>query len=290
VNDRARLIAGAFSQLTTNINYLMFPGALWLLHLPLPFVRRLHAAQATLETVVGDLIRERRALGQDTGDLLSMLLLAEDADHPGEKLSDQEIRDQVMTLFFAGHETTANALTWTWWLLARHPKIESALHTELDQVLAGRTPTFSDLPKLVLTEQIVREVLRLYPPVWALGRQTVQTVELDGFKVPPGSLILASQWLIQRDARWYPEPLAFQPGRWTPEFKAALPRFAYFPFGGGARSCIGENFAWMEFILVVATLAQRWRFTPTPDSARVLPLARITLHPDRPVQLQIRRR
>jgi cytochrome P450 len=280
-------IARGFNDMMSHLNDLIFPGATWLLRTPLPFARRLRRAQQILDDRVYQLIRGRRAAGSDTGDLLSTLLLAEDAERPGERLSDREVRDQVMTLFFAGQETAANALTWTWWLLATHPAAEAALHAELGRVLAGRDPVFADVAQLPYTNQIVSEALRLYPPVWSMGRQALADLELGGRTVPSGSLILAPQWLLHRDARWFAEPTTFRPERWTPEFRAALPRFAYFPFGGGPRSCIGEGLAWTEIILVVATLAQRWRFEAGPEGRQIRPTPRISLGPDRPVRLTL---
>jgi cytochrome P450 len=288
--DTARSISDAFGRLTAHVNRLAFPGAKWLLRTPLPFARRLRDAERLLNDTVLALIREHRERGEDTGDLLSMLLLTEDSERPGEHLSDAELRDQVMTLFFAGHETTANALTWTLWLLAQHPEAEATLHVELDRVIGGRAPAFEDVPRLVFTEQIVRETLRLYPPVWAIGRRTLADLTFNGLVVSRNSLVVASQWISHRDARWYPEPDAFRPARWTPEFRTALPRFAYYPFGGGPRSCIGENFAWTELVLIVATLAQRWRFAATSTTQKIRQHARITLHPDREVRLQLHRR
>jgi cytochrome P450 len=157
-------------------------------------------------------------------------------------------------------------------------------------VLAGREPTLEDFPKLVITEQIVRETLRLYPSIWTMGRRAMEDLTYAGQTLPKGALLVASQWLTQRDERWFSEPLEFRPQRWTAEFRGTLPRYAYFPFGGGSRSCIGENFAWMELVLIVATIAQRWRFSLTPSAAEVKPHARITIHPDRPVQMRLHRR
>jgi cytochrome P450 len=286
VDEAAKSISHAFGELTQHVNRLAFPGARWLLKTPLPFARRIRDAERTLNEIVIALIKAHRARGEDTGDLLSMLLLAEDSERPGEHLSDIEARDQVMTIFFAGHETTANALTWTFWLLSQHPEIEAALHAELDHVLAGRAPSFEDTTRLVFTEQILREVLRLYPPVWAIGRRTLSELSFNGIATPLDSLVITSQWISHRDARWYPEPERFNPMRWTASFRATLPRFAYYPFGGGPRSCMGENFAWAELILIVATFAQRWRFTAAPDAKAVRPHARITLHPDRKILIR----
>jgi cytochrome P450 len=280
-------IARGFSDMVGHLNGLIFPGATWLLRTPLPFARRLRRAQATLDERVYRLIGERRQAGTDTGDLLSTLLLAEDAERPGERLSDLEVRDQMMTLFFAGQETTANVLIWIWWLLAKHPAVEARLHAELDQVLGSREAGFEDVTKLAYTGQVVSETLRLYPPVWTMGRQALADLDLGGGVVPKGSLILASQWLLHHDPRWYPRPNEFQPERWTAEFRSSLPRFAYFPFGGGPRSCIGESFAWTEIVLVVATLARRWRFRVPAGASEVRPFPRISLGPDRPVRLTL---
>lgn len=290
VGGASKAITDGFDELTANVNRMVFPGARWLLQTPLPFARRLQNSQRNLDAAVYALIRERRTQGADMGDLLSMLLMAEDAEQPGERLSDVEVRDQVMTLLFTGQGPIGNTLSWTWWLLAQHPEYESQLHAELARVLGGREPTFEDLPNLVVTERIVREVLRLYPSIWTMGRRAKNELKYAGQTIPRGALLLATQWTLQRDARWFPEPEAFHPNRWTPEFRAALPRFAYFPFGGGGRSCIGENFAWTELVLIVATIAQRWRFTATADTPLVRPHARITLHPDRPVLLKLQQR
>jgi cytochrome P450 len=286
----SQAITAGFDELTQNVNRMLFPGARWLLRSPLPFARRLRTARQNLDAAVYALIHARRAQGTDTGDLLSMLLLAEDAEHLGERLSDVEVRDQVMTLLFTGQDPIGNTLAWTWWLLARHPAEEAALHAELIEVLGGRPPAFDDFPKLVVTERIVREVLRLYPALWTLGRRATENLTYAGHALPTGTLLVASQWIVHRDARWFPDPADFRPSRWTAEFRAALPRYAYFPFGGGARSCVAENFAWMELVLIVATLAQRWRFTLTPAAQETQPQARITLHPDRPVPLRFTRR
>jgi cytochrome P450 len=289
VGGSAEAIANAFNGLVANLNRLIFPGAAWVLRSPLPFARRIRGAQGTLDGIIYALIGDRRANPGDTGDLLSTLLMAEDAERPGERLSDLEIRNQVMTLFFAGQETTANALSWIWWLLAQHPGAQSALAAELGHVLGAREPSFSDIPQLTYTNQVVSEALRLYPPVWTMGRVALADIALRGRPVRKGSLVLASQWLIHRDPRWFPEPAAFRPDRWTPEFRGQLPRFAYFPFGGGARSCIGENFAWTELALVVATIARRWRPSMTTEARGILPFPRISLGPDRPVRLRLER-
>jgi len=175
-------------------------------------------------------------------------------------------------------------------LFAQHPAAITSLQEELARALGGRPPNFSDLSNLSFTEQVVRESMRLYPPVIALGRRPLTDVQFGDCTAAKDTLIIASQWLIHHDRRWYAEPLAFRPERWTEAFRTALPRHAYFPFGGGPRSCLGENFAWMEFVLVLASIAQAWTFEPTPEALTVRPQARITLHPDRPVRLRLRKR
>jgi cytochrome P450 len=246
--------------------------------LPIPALRRAREARVRLDVLIFALIAERRAEGVDRGDLLSMLLAAQDDGSGGDRggLTDTQVRDEAMTLLLAGHETTANALTWTWHLLGGAPEVEQRLHEEVDRVLEGRLPTAADVVRLPYVEQIVTEAMRLYPPAWIVGRRTIGVQPLGEFVVPAGSVVFMSQWVVHRDSRWYADPARFDPDRWTPAFKAALPRFAYFPFGGGPRQCIGESFAWMELVLLVATIAQRWRLRPAPGRP-VVPQPLITL-------------
>jgi len=206
---------------------------------------------------------ERRAGGKDEGDLLSMLLAARDED--GSQMNDQQLRDEVMTLFLAGHETTALTLSWSWYLLGRHPEAEKRFHRELDEVLGGRAPAMADLPKLKYTEQIAKECMRLYPPAYGLGREAIADCEIGGYPVPAGTQVFMFQWVTQRDARFFDNPDEFIPERWTEEFEARLPKYAYFPFGGGPRACIGASFAMMEIILVLATIGQRFRLELASD-------------------------
>jgi cytochrome P450 len=235
------------------------------------------------------MIEDRRRSGQDRGDLLSMLLLARDEEGDGGRMSDVQLRDEVMTLFLAGHETTANALSWTWYLLASNPEVEARFHQEVDTVLGGRRPAFEDLPQLRYAEMVLAESMRLYPPAWGLGRRSLLDQALGGVAIPADSLVLMSPYLVQRDPRFFPDPLRFDPLRFTPEAKAARPKFAYFPFGGGARQCIGEPFAWMEGVLILATLAQRWRFR-LEGGETVVPQALITLRPRHGVRVRAERR
>jgi cytochrome P450 len=202
-------------------------------------------------------------------------------------MSDQQIRDEAMTIFLAGHETTANAMAWTWHLLSGAPAVERRLHEEIDRVLEGRTPTVEDVPKLEYTRGVIAESMRLFSPAWTMGRRVVERHNIGGFDIEPNALVLASQWVVHRDPRWWTAPEEFKPERWLtgPEHfavAAALgasqrPKYAYFPFGGGSRVCIGESFAWTELILLLATIAQRWRFLPSAKPP--VPEPRITLRP-----------
>jgi cytochrome P450 len=237
----------------------------WILNnrLPTPAHLRFHALARKIDNVVYRIIAERRASGKDEGDLLSMLLAARDED--GSQMDDRQLRDEVMTLFLAGHETTALTLAWSWYLLGTHPEAEKKFHAELDEVLEDRAPTAADLPRLKFTEQIARECMRLYPPAYGLGREAINDCEIGGYRVPAGTQIFMFQWATQRDPRFYDEPLAFKPERWTEEFAERLPKYAYFPFGGGPRACIGASFAMMEIILCLAAIGQKFRLEIVPD-------------------------
>ncbi|HEV7499276.1 MAG TPA: cytochrome P450, partial [Vicinamibacteria bacterium] len=246
--------------------------------LPLPSNARFDRAVGRLDALVNGLIAERRRDRIDRGDLLSMLLLAQDEEGDGGGMSDRQLRDEVMTLLLAGHETTSNALTWTWYLLSQHAEVEGRWRDELRTVLDGRLPSFEDLPALPYTEKVLAESMRLFPPAWGIGRRALRDVELGGFVVPAGTVVALAPNVVHRDVRFWAQPDVFDPERFTPEAKAARPRFAYFPFGGGARSCIGEPFAWMEGVLLLATLGQRWKLRLFPGH-RVEPQALITLRP-----------
>lgn len=260
----------------------MLPFSALLEHLPVPQLRRARAARARLDRIIYAMIAERRALGLDVlarrTDLLSMLLLATDegSDQRRTGMSDKQVRDEAMTIFLAGHETTANALAWTWYLLSGAPGVQRRLHEEVDRVLGGRLPAVSDLPDLRYTKRIVTESMRLFPPAWILGRRAIREYPIGGYLAPARSLFLMCQWVTHRDARFFPEPEVFDPDRWTPEFKSALPKFAYYPFGDGPRQCIGESFAWMELVLVVATIARRWSLSLVPNQV-VTPQPLVTL-------------
>ncbi len=299
INDQVNIIMDLY-------NFIVgFPRLEALLFLPLPPLIRFRKAKAKLDAVVNRLIAEhRQRAGQaerdgteaDRGDLLSMLLssrdelLDQDGNPTGETagMSDHQVRDEVLTIFLAGYETVANGLTWTWYLLSQNPQVEAKLHAELDQVLGTgnerRLPTMADYPALRYTEQVFAEAMRLYPPAWAMGRMSTRPVTLGPYHIPPGAHFFMSQYMMGRTEEYFPDPLRFDPERFTPEAKAARPKYTYFPFGGGSRQCIGESFAWMEGVFSIATLAQRWRFRyadPTPP----VPQAKITLRPRDPLHM-----
>ena len=257
--------------------------------LPLPRNRRAQQAKVRLDETIYRIIEERRGVSEDRGDLLSMLMLAQDTENDGGGMSDEQLRDEVMTLFLAGHETTANALTWTWYLLSQHPEVEAKMHAEIDSALQGRLPAMDDAGRLTYTEMVLTEAMRLYPPVWVMGRRAVSSYKVGKYYVPAGAIILLSQYVMHHDERYYPEPDRFDPDRWTPGARAALPKYAYFPFGGGPRLCIGEQFAWMEGILLIATLAQKWKMRLVPGHpVKLQPL--ITLRPKHGMRMTLERR
>ena len=264
VEAQARNVGEALSSVLNSFWTTMLPFADLLEKLPFPLLKRGKEARAELDAIIYGLIAERRKAPGDRGDLLSMLLLAQDEEQGGRGMSDTQVRDEAMTIFLAGHETTANALAWTWYLLSGAPEVEQSLHEEVDRVLSGRVPTVADLPRLPVVEQVITEAMRLYPPAWLIGRRAIGEYQVGGYTLPPRTIVLISPYVIHRDARFFAEPDRFIPSRWTPEFRQALTPFAYVPFGGGTRRCIGESFAWMELVLVTATLAQRWRLRLVP--------------------------
>jgi len=229
-----------------------------------------------VDQLVTTIIKERQAQGGDRGDLLSMLMLARDDE--GQPMTERQLRDEVITLLLAGHETTALALSWTWYLLSQHRDVDAKLAAELREVLGGRAPAVSDLPRLRYTEQVVTEAMRLYPPAWGFGREALADCEIGGYAIRAGTTVIISPWVSHRDPRYFEEPLRFRPERWANDFAAKLPRFAYIPFGGGPRICIGNRFAMMEAVLILATVAQRFRVEWQRDRP-VVPLPSITLRP-----------
>jgi cytochrome P450 len=295
VTDDIRRINDEVNTIMDLYNFLVaFPRMESVLHLPIPGIIKFRRSKARLDAVVNRLIAEHKTSSIDKGDLLSMLLASRDeqADATGQHtgMSDEQVRDEVLTIFLAGYETVANALTWTWYLLSQNPEVEAKLHAELDTVLGPhRLPTLADYPNLRYTEQVFAESMRLYPPAWAMGRMSTKPVVLGPYRIPPGAHFFFSQYMISRTPAYFPGPLRFDPDRFTPENKAARPKFAYFPFGGGSRQCIGEGFAWMEGVLSIATIAQRWRMTYL-GSTPPIPQAKITLRPRDPLMMQLTQR
>jgi cytochrome P450 len=290
------------------------------MHLPIPGVVKFRRARARLNRIIDRIIAERRAalvtgdaaggaaagstapdgsasrLPAPRGDLVTMLVASTyegvDGGAP-EPMADRQIRDEVLTIFLAGYETVANALSWTWYLLSQNPEAEARMHAELDAVLgtgaARRNATLADYPALQYTEMVFAEAMRLYPPAWAMGRRSTKDITLGPYTIPAGAHFFFSQYVMQRSAEWFPDPLLFDPERHTPEAKAARPRFAYYPFGGGSRQCIGESFAWMEGVLAIATIAQRWRLHFVPDHP-VEYQAKISLRPKYPLSMRLEAR
>jgi len=261
------------------------------IRLPLPWViaqeREFKTAVAQLDAIVYRMIAERRASGEDKGDLLSMLLAAQDADD-GSFMTDQQVRDEAMTLFLAGHETTANALAWTWYLLMQHPEVYTKLRAEVTRVLDGRTPSYADLADLPYTFQVLKESMRLYPPVPMVVRQAAREVTVGGQTFPIGTRFLISPYTMHRRPAFFPEPGQFDPERFTPDAEAKLPRDAYLPFVDGPRNCIGNSFAQMEGRIILATLVQRATFTLVPGQ-KIAPEAVITLHPRNGIKVKVTR-
>jgi cytochrome P450 len=267
-------------------DFLLIPYSEWLQKLPLPQTRRFNSARNTLNSVIYGIIDERRRSGEDKGDLLSMLLAARDEDDGGT-MTDEQVRDEALTLFLAGHETTSNALTFTWYLLSQNPDKREKLHVEIERVLEGRSPGIDDIPNLKYTEFVLAESMRLFPPAWAIGRLALEQHEFGGFIVPKGALVLVSPYVTQRDPRFWENADQFLPERWESQsVKEAGQKNIYFPFGGGVRRCIGESFAWTEGILLLATFARKWKLELIPEQKIGLqPL--ITLRPKYGMRMQI---
>ncbi len=279
-------VGGAVTTFVGAFNRMVGPLGSVLLRLPTRSGRELKAARRLLDRTIAQLVAARRAEGTDTGDLLSMLLLAQDDD--ATRLGDGQVRDEAITLFLAGHETTANLLSWTWALLSQHPEERKRLLAELSAVLGDRRPSFADVPELTYTRAVLAETMRLYPPAWMIGRRAVEPVQLGEWQLPPGSLVLVAPWVVQRDARWWPEPDAFRPERWHDDDGDAERSFRYFPFGCGTRVCIGEQFAWLEGVLLLATLAQEWSPELLPgESLAAAPS--VTLRPAGPLRMKVSR-
>jgi cytochrome P450 len=281
-------VGHAMSVLQNGVASLALPE--WI---PNPLQRRLDRATARLDEVVTSMVHERRALhasGKDApNDLLDALVVAVDTEGDGKRLTEREVRDELVTLFLAGHETTAQALSWTWHLLAKHPDVLAKLHAELDEVLGDRAPGYDDLAKLPYTEQVFKEAMRVYPPVYMLARRANDGTRIGDYDVPRGAEVVLWIYHSHHDSRWFPEPHAFRPERFTRESESKLPKLAYVPFGAGARACIGKVFAMIEGQILLATLAQRFRFEATANST-VGMRPRVTLAPSAPIRMTLRAR
>jgi cytochrome P450 len=280
VEREAREIGDALNAAFASFNLAVLPFGDRLSRLPMSPGRRFQAARARLDAVIYRLIAERRTAAGRGRDLLSMLVAARDDEGDGRGMSDEQIRDEAVTLILAGHETTANALAWAWYLLSAHPDAAARFRAEVDAVLGGRLPTIADVPRLPFTRAVLAEALRLFPPAYVLGRRSVAEYQIPGtsYVLPARTVVLVSQYLVHRDARFWPEADQFRPERWADEDGGVSQRYAYFPFGAGPRICIGEQFAWMEGVLVLATLGRRWELErPRSRPVRLLPI--VTLRP-----------
>lgn len=280
VDDVGRALE-EFMEASDSLSHYVLPE-----QIPTPSRRRIQHARERLDSVVYELIERRR---EDPGehDVISTLL--DVTDDEGNTLSTEQIRDEVVTLLLAGHETTALSLTFTAYALARHPEVERRLVAELDEVLGGETPTMADLSELTYTEQVVKESMRLYPPVPGIVREPVKPDIVGGYEIPAGATIRMHQWVVHRDSRWYDDPLAFEPTRWTDEFEKSLPKLAYFPFAAGPRRCIGDRFAMLEARLLLATIYQQYHLELTPDTELNLS-ATVTARPKDEVRMTVHRR
>jgi cytochrome P450 len=289
VDTEAAEIGAAVTSLLNLFPFMVLPFSEWLEKLPIGPARKAARAVERLDATIYRMIEARRANRARPDDLLTMLLEARDTEGDGGGMTDRQLRDECMTLFVAGHETTAVALTWTWYLLSQHSEVEARLHAEIDSVLGNRLPTTDDFPRLVYTEMVLAESMRIFPPAWTLARTALQPLEIRGYRVPRGSLLMMSQWVMHRDPRYFPDPERFDPERWTRDARGARPKYSYFPFGGGPRQCIGEGFAWMEGVLLLATIAQRWTMRLVPGHP-VEPQPRITLRPRFGMKMVLERR
>jgi len=284
LRDEVYELAAAINRIMGLYNFLvMLPAAEWLVHLRPPGLAAFVKARKRIDAVVYRMIDAHRRSGLDRGSLLDLMLAASSAN---DEASRQSLRDQVITIFLAGYETVANALSWTWYLLSQNPDCEARLHDELDGVLKGGLPVVEDVSRLRYTENVMAESLRLYPPAWAMGRYARNDFALGEYFLPARTTVLISQFITHRDPRFFPDPLRFAPDRFTSDGKAQRAKFTYFPFGAGTRQCIGESFAWMEGVLALATLAQKWKLRLVPGH-RVEPQPLITLRPKYGMMMQI---
>jgi len=299
VESEVRNVSAAVDAFMGFLPLALLPFPSTVLKLPLPLMRRIRRGQEELDTLIYTLIRQRRESGVDQGDLLSMLLAAVDTEEQTGSMTDRQVRDECLTLLLAGHETTANALSFALWLLALHPEWQERLHQEATATLTGESAVAADYPRLPLAWQHFAETMRLYPPVWVTARTAAIPYTYRDIRIPQGSILVAPQIVLHHDERWWPEPERFDPSRFTParsgqtapREEATRPRMAWFPFGAGTRQCIGEGFAWMEGVLALATIVREWRIALPPGHSGKLEVApRITLRPKAGMPLLLQRR
>lgn len=255
---------------------------------PRPENIRYKNAIQDMDKSIYQIVNQRRNSQENPGDLLSMLMQAKD-EEDGSQMSDKQLRDEVVTLMLAGHETTANALSWTWMLLSQHPEVQSKLIAEIKAVLNGRSPTIADIPNLPYANMVIKEVMRLYPPVSIFARQAAQDCQIGPYEVPSGCHIMISQWVMHRSPRYFDEPEKFQPERWAEDLEKQLPRGVYFPFGDGPRICIGKGFAMMEAVLLLTAIAQNFELDILPEHP-IVPQASITLRPEQGIKVILKKR
>ena len=288
--EEVRKVSAAVDAFMGFLPLALLPFSELIQQLPIPAMKRIRTGQAQLDTLIYSMIEQRRADPGDRGDLLSMLLATEDEEGTGS-MTNTQIHDECLTILLAGHETTANALSFSLWLIAQHPDVQQRLHEEAVSVLGDRAPTADDYPQLPYAYAVFAETLRLYPPVWITARTCETPYEIAGYKIPRGAILLAPQFVVHRDARFWPDPLTFNPDRFSPEAKEASrsrPRFAFYPFAAGSRQCIGEGLAWMEGALTLATIARDWQLKPLPNAPTAIAInPAISLRPKHGVPLHV---
>lgn len=275
------LVVEMFDEITNPLYYLLKDSSF-------PKYKRFNEAKEFLDNIILKMIKERRGNSENRNDLLSMMIQAQDEDDK-KGMSDKQIMDETLTLFMAGHETTANLLAWTFYLISQNPKVEKKIVEEINQVIGDEAPNYADIPKFIYLKKVLTESMRIYPPAWVLGRISTESHILNNYKMPAGTVILASQYTLQRDKRFYKNPLKFIPERWDEDKKAEIPRYAYFPFGTGPRVCIGEQFAWAEGILIISMILQKWRFFLSKEQkVDIKPL--ITMRPKYGMKMIVKKR
>lgn len=292
LGPEVKSLAEAINRIMGLYNYLVaLPAVEALIQLRVPGLARFTQGKQAVDAIVYRMIEDHRRAPNHSGDLLDMMLRASEtsASRGGDQESRDELRDQVITIFLAGYETVANALTWTWYLLSQNPAVEQKMFLEIEEVLGTRPPTADDVPRLCYVEQVFAEAMRLYPPAWAMGRQARHDFALGPYRLPAGTTVLASQYVTQRDPRRFPDPARFDPERFRPAGRATFPKFSYFPFGAGLRQCIGESLAWMEGKLILATVAQKWKFALAPGQ-QIQPQPLITLRPKYGMRMRVDKR